>query len=126
MFLIGCRAGGGDGGQGSGGGGGDDARPGLPKEVRARAVEAIRLLRQYLQACLVRYSIISVPKVSADGGDVELLFYQILECETKKIFVTTFKTADDLAAEEGLFNVTVQPFARQLTGGFHKPFRAEP
>ncbi len=95
--------------------GGDGGAAGGSGRVRKRPTdsEAVRLLRQYLASTLEVYSVISVPATVSDG-EKELRFYQVLDLVTKKLFIKTFTSHDDLAEEAGLFNIVVQPFERSI------------
>lgn len=88
--------------------GGDAGDPcGEAHESVDRTDEDIKLLRQYLAACLDVYSFVSVPVVGEDDA-VFAKFFQVLSRETKNIVVDTLGEKE----EPALFRIAVQPFER--------------
>ena len=69
----------------------------------------MKLLRQYLAAALEVMSVISIA-VEMEEGCRQVRFYQVLQLQSKDIFVQTVRTRDDLDYEPGLYRISVQPF----------------
>jgi len=67
-------------------------------------------MRQYLFACLVLHSFISVP-ARAEEGDGFHQFFQVLGIEDKGRLVKTYDDIDDMP-ETGLLMVSLQPLER--------------
>ena len=112
-------AGAGGGGGNGGGGGGDGVSRG---PIAGQETELVKLLRQYLAASLEVMTMISLAVEVENGRRHQ--FFQVLQLQSRDIFVQTVRTAEDLDREPGLYRISVQPF--ETWSGFAEEGTLEP
>ena len=70
-------------------------------------VEETRLMRQWLHACLVQFSWVSVPTTDEQGNS-DYMIFQVLTTERRTKYLKTFRSSGEADPDDALYNVTAQ------------------